>query len=501
MLWALKHPNRFSLVAAFQPGGLVFPQRKPQQLGAGALHRSAWASLIRKPRLFNSFLNATSWLVQPLTHTFWLRSLPTWDHIKISKGAFRLSLLPWEATGAYWTDERSRNSCLAELKPALRLWSFPQTARASLGFLVLHHSSANFNSLDLGFFFPARPFTPSLAKLYRNKSLSNFFFRQPRPRTGFSDISAAWAKASLGRREAYGISLADNIAGLLEHPIFDAVPLQTLDCRAVTSGSVGRHSASLTSPRSELGLRPNRIGGQGLTRLVQLQDFKSRGRQANFFKKGSALAENVKGTKAAFYSSRPLTQFASRGVHASLIPYVKYKPGFLSEWRTCRQLFLACMHLPAWRQHRLTRFVSSLVRLTAFSFIRLLWLSLGFIAHHSALAEVFVDGWVSVRAGVWAVNGVSSINPFYQLYQGDWLCYYRPKHSLSQPHLSKTRQEYSVENLCFMGFGTTLTYTEVDELTQTVTVIFEPLHCPVRLGLGGMFPFSTLRMYNWKYTT
>jgi hypothetical protein len=58
-------------------------------------------------------------------------------------------------------------------------------------------------------------------------------------------------------------------------------------------------------------------------------------------------------------------------------PQVRYRPGFMRQWRQHRATFRRVAQLP-WgqRQKRLTRYISKLRRLTAFSYYKYLQLTL-----------------------------------------------------------------------------------------------------------------------------
>lgn len=197
---------------------------------------------------------------------------------------------------------------------------------------------------------------------------------------------------------------------------------------------------------------------------------------------------------------------------AQLLAQVRYKPGQSIHWRRYRTNYAIFFQLTYLRQHGLTKYLSALRGVTGFSYLRMLELSIGNLVGRSHLLSFrnTLQALELVQGGFWLLNGCSVTNPFIQLYQGDWLqclstgvgernrlnyAWHWRWRNFVKPNLSSTKK----------GFLSTLdspSYLEVDELTQTFTLLFEPLHAaqmnPAFLQAGA---FLTMRLYNWKYLT
>lgn len=192
---------------------------------------------------------------------------------------------------------------------------------------------------------------------------------------------------------------------------------------------------------------------------------------------------------------------------------VRLRPGLSNIWRDCRALFVHHRRLKLFRQKRLTNYITLTRHVAGFNLIKLLTLSVGWVSKNSNLMYGdFFSGeasWNQIYRGRWFLNGRAVLNPFFQLYAGDVLIL--QKYTSDAPCIS-----YSFSfnlNRKWKNWGwlaawrrpdicKTPWYLEVDELTNTVTILTLPQKVsdfdPVTAQLA---PFLTYRMYNWKYTT
>ena len=182
-------------------------------------------------------------------------------------------------------------------------------------------------------------------------------------------------------------------------------------------------------------------------------------------------------------------------------PQVRYRPGLMRQWRQHRRVFRRVAQLP-WgqRQLRLTRYVSKLRRLTAFSYHKYLQLTVARVLGVSWLGGVTTPAraWASVLLGLVQVSGLLCHNPLAQLYRGDLLtlgggCVV--PEALLVPPLSALRLPPRGRKVG--GCSDTPPHLEVDELTLTVVVLQEPRWVGLT-GVEGLtsLPFSTLKCYN-----
>lgn len=182
-------------------------------------------------------------------------------------------------------------------------------------------------------------------------------------------------------------------------------------------------------------------------------------------------------------------------------PQVRYRPGLMRQWRQHRRVFRRVAQLP-WgqRQQRLTRYVSKLRRLAAFSYHKYLQLTVARVLGVSWLGGVITPAraWASVLLGLVQVAGLLCHNPLAQLYRGDLLTlrggYGAPAAWLAST-LSARRLPSRGRNI--EGCCDTPPHLEVDELTTAVVVLQEPRWVGLT-GVAGLtsLPFSTLKCYN-----
>ncbi len=145
--------------------------------------------------------------------------------------------------------------------------------------------------------------------------------------------------------------------------------------------------------------------------------------------------------------------------------------------------------------------------MAAFSYTKLLQLTTARLLALSWLVGKPTSGqaWVLVKAGLLTINGRACSNPLQQVYRGDVLgvSTYSTLTGLAgqqAPSLAWRAQAGAwggqVERC------DTPAYLEVDELTCTICVLAEPRWI-TEGARGGLtyLPFSTLKCYNWKYTT
>ncbi len=159
-------------------------------------------------------------------------------------------------------------------------------------------------------------------------------------------------------------------------------------------------------------------------------------------------------------------------------PQVRYRPGLMRQWRQHRRTFRRVAQLP-WgqRQLRLTRYVSKLRRLTAFSYYKYLQLTVARVLGVSWLGGSITPAraWASVLLGLVRVAGLLCHNPLAQLYRGDLItlrggCVV--PEVLLVPPLSALRLP---SRGCQVGWcSDTPSHLEVDELTSAVIVLQEP---------------------------
>jgi len=182
-------------------------------------------------------------------------------------------------------------------------------------------------------------------------------------------------------------------------------------------------------------------------------------------------------------------------------PIVRYKPGLSRYWRvhrfTLQRLFFM---FAGGRQGRLTAAVSRVSRVASFSFFKAVELSLLHVIFCSGLGQQG-EPTSMTRAGFFIAGGFAYLNgrrqwcPYTQLYQGDVLFVHpsSPRHAPT-PQMRTRLGSYTP--------GASMpsdnpVYLEVDELTSSCVVLFEPQ----RWGLWGKqaarcFPHITLKLYN-----
>lgn len=193
-------------------------------------------------------------------------------------------------------------------------------------------------------------------------------------------------------------------------------------------------------------------------------------------------------------------------------PQVRYKPGFTKYWRYHRLLFRKEYGLvQGFRQHRLTRFLTRFRRVASFSTFRIFQLSPLCLLQQSQLflgemGPCFSNLLKSNAYTFIFLNGVRLTNLHAQLYMGDML------------FISGRCTSFDLRNRAGLGPGyfhdlysrikvqvyadDSPSYLEVDELSQSVTILFEPVCWSLYLKRTSLqFPFSTVRLYNWKYIT
>jgi hypothetical protein len=187
-------------------------------------------------------------------------------------------------------------------------------------------------------------------------------------------------------------------------------------------------------------------------------------------------------------------------------PQVRYRPGFMRHWRQHRAAFRRTAQL-SWgqRQKRLTRYVSKLRRLTAFSYYKYLQLTVTRVLGVSWLSGATTPAlaWSGVVLGFVRVAGQLCQNPLAQLYRGDVVTLLfnastTPRGLPNTPFaLKQARGGRGLVRQSDTPF-----FLEVDELASAVAVLQEPRWLELRGSAGlGLFPFVTLKCYNWKYLT
>lgn len=152
--------------------------------------------------------------------------------------------------------------------------------------------------------------------------------------------------------------------------------------------------------------------------------------------------------------------------------FVQYRPGFMTAWRHFRAVYRTVLETPGLaRQHRLTAAIARIRRVAGFAYLRLLELSFGHVSRQSLLGG----------GGVWRLNGGTCANPFAQLYAGD---------VLTRSGARKGTAAY------LQGRGDAPSHLEVDELTQSCTLLYEPTRAGQLGSLASRAPFLTHRLYN-----
>ena len=193
----------------------------------------------------------------------------------------------------------------------------------------------------------------------------------------------------------------------------------------------------------------------------------------------------------------------------------RFRPGLSTEWRKSRRAFNQAWGLGFMRQHRLTRFILSLRHFWGFSFLRVLSLSLGRLARLSylTLTTAQADLSYSVRGGFWFINGARVNNPFLQVFVGDYFSPLTDPSFVSggagvlydQVSLFRYHRYLQLQALVNSPLALavdTPAFLEVDELTTTASLLYEPRGGDLFLDPQvGAAPYLTIRMYNWKYTT
>lgn len=172
-------------------------------------------------------------------------------------------------------------------------------------------------------------------------------------------------------------------------------------------------------------------------------------------------------------------------------PLVRYKPGISRYWRAHRFSFQKLFSLASHRrQKRFTRFIAKLANVVSFSFFKMIEMSLLHLLAVCCLGGLSTSPVARVHDRVYQaqiiLNGYRVYNPYTQLYAGDLvfvinysqtescaaaetvLCPSKPSmHKIAKHNLHPNAFDFKVR-------GDTPQYLEVDELTSSFSVLFEP---------------------------
>lgn len=200
-------------------------------------------------------------------------------------------------------------------------------------------------------------------------------------------------------------------------------------------------------------------------------------------------------------------------------PCVKYRPGFFTYWRQYRwQLH---QHVPAsggFRQHALSRFVARTRRVSTFSFFYAFTFTPHKVYRHSHLRDLDQRETLVVRQGgvvgftpTCIVNGVPVQNNLSQLYVGDVVFFLFPsvgglaasEAGITQAHTWGASYLPEADLTTFVSNQDTPYYLEVDELSQSVVILVQPVGSNPVGSFGGveLFAHASYKLYNWKYLT
>lgn len=189
---------------------------------------------------------------------------------------------------------------------------------------------------------------------------------------------------------------------------------------------------------------------------------------------------------------------------------VRLKPGLKTLWSELRVQFARLSLFRPTRQVRITKFAMLSRSTSGFAFIKNTALSASFIIKQSGLLGMQVEDLnlrriSSVFPG-WTLNGYKLTNPLIQLYFGDVLMLHASLGSSWVTQPQRLKSMYPTKNKPLWLEGAALYpapwYLEVDELTQTISVIGSPkFMSEFRPDLFMAKPFLTHRMLNWKYLT
>lgn len=193
------------------------------------------------------------------------------------------------------------------------------------------------------------------------------------------------------------------------------------------------------------------------------------------------------------------------------IEMVRFKPGLLFQWKELRLHFAALSKLKANSHAKITRFVVMQKATTGFAFIKTIALSAFFLLKQASLINnpFLLKGlnFKAIQTSAWVLNGTYMLNPLVQIYPGDILT--TPTLNYDVTELS-TRTKWAQVRFFRrwklhqrkLNILSTPSYLEVDELTQTVVLLFNPTKLSqLDPSIWSARPFLTHRMLNWKQLT
>lgn len=228
-------------------------------------------------------------------------------------------------------------------------------------------------------------------------------------------------------------------------------------------------------------------------------------------KKNPIVFSAYKDHLPSLFSVVPRRSSKYEDVGLTKIEMVRFKPGLLVQWKELRLHFARLSKLKANSHAKITRFVVLQKATTGFAFIKTLALSAFFLLKQASLFDnpFTLRGWTfkATRSTCWLLNGEQLTNNLTQIYPGD---------VLTTPTLKFKAEEFSAlrnwSQVRFfrrwkfyqrkVSFLASPTYLEIDELTQTVVLLFNPTKLSqLDPSIWSARPFLTHRMLNWKRLT
>lgn len=207
------------------------------------------------------------------------------------------------------------------------------------------------------------------------------------------------------------------------------------------------------------------------------------------------------------------------------------KPGYSVLWRQYRREHRILAALSFYRQRRMTNYFLNFKKNSSLCVLKVFEFSIFSILKRSGFFFDYALSNFFLKFGMVFVNGMNVYNRFFQLYVGDRvqlvisfsntfkfkvqfsnMYYFRIK------FLNKYIKSFFVNNeniearsrlvrfskkwfRRLIGFcGDTPNYLEVDFMTMTSVIIYEPfLSCEYDPSLVYRLPYQSMRLYNWKY--